>query len=353
MTFLPKFRMGASGRALNLPAVFIMEFLLAALLWGDPGEHPLNPTPATDNCIPTISCQENHTVFLLPINEDPFSFETIGILHAADVVLDASSDCSDSLHFSVYKRTLVQAGQITPHAGDPDSLTLDCFSCGWFVLLVYVWDNNYNPESLQPDGTVGGPNYSYCEVTLLAEDVSSNCECGFYNISGTIRTEGGTPINGVQVHLDNNFDLDAITQFGGSYYFPYSGPPAIVTAKLDTLPLNGVTTVDIIRIQRHILGIEPLAGPYKRIAADVNRDNEITIADVLWLRRLILGKDSTFTNNTSWRFVPANYQFPVPTNPWFDVFPEVFNLPQNSILYETNFIAIKVGDVNGSADTDN
>lgn len=33
---------------------------------------------------------------------------------------------------------------------------------------------------------------------------------------------------------------------------------------------NGVTTLDIVLIQRHILGLKPLNSPYKILAADVN-----------------------------------------------------------------------------------
>jgi hypothetical protein len=46
--------------------------------------------------------------------------------------------------------------------------------------------------------------------------------------------------------------------------------------------------------------------------------------------------------------VDAAYRFPNPANPWATTFPESIsmnNLPGNASI---NFIAIKIGDVNGS-----
>jgi hypothetical protein len=62
------------------------------------------------------------------------------------------------------------------------------------------------------------------------------------------------------------------------------------------------------------------------IAADANNSQTITTSDIIMLRRLILSIVDDLPNNTSWRFVPASYSFPVPTNPWFEQFPEVINI---------------------------
>ena len=41
-------------------------------------------------------------------------------------------------------------------------------------------------------------------------------------------------------------------------------------------PLNGVSTLDIVEIQRHILGMQSLDSPYKIIAADINNDKTLS-----------------------------------------------------------------------------
>ena len=71
---------------------------------------------------------------------------------------------------------------------------------------------------------------------------------------------------------------------------------------------------------------------------------------MIQLRKLILNIDTEFTNNTSWRFVNADFVFPVSSNPWFTEFPEVAsvnNLPEATLT--ADFVGVKIGDVNGSA----
>lgn len=115
-------------------------------------------------------------------------------------------------------------------------------------------------------------------------------------------------------------------------------------------PLNGVSTYDLVLISQHILGIKPLDSPYKMIAADGNRSGSITTFDIVEIRKLILGIYTKLPGNTSWRFVPRNYVFPDPQNPFGSVFPEsgIINPLGSPPVYENEFVAIKVGDVNSS-----
>ncbi|MFK7935243.1 MAG: T9SS type A sorting domain-containing protein, partial [Saprospiraceae bacterium] len=115
-------------------------------------------------------------------------------------------------------------------------------------------------------------------------------------------------------------------------------------------PLNGVTTFDLVTMRKHILGVQTLDSPYKLIAADINNSRSISTFDMVELRKLILQINSDFSNNTSWRFVRADYNFPEPANPWVEAFPEVINF-NNLDVDQTaaDFIAIKIGDLNNSA----
>ncbi|MCU0348655.1 MAG: T9SS type A sorting domain-containing protein, partial [Saprospiraceae bacterium] len=124
-----------------------------------------------------------------------------------------------------------------------------------------------------------------------------------------------------------------------------------LTPSYNTKPLNGVTTYDIVLIRRHLLNIQPLDNPYNIIAADVNRSGSVTTFDLVEMQKLILQITTAFPNNTpSWRFVPATHTFPNPANPFSQAFPEVLALDDIIGNYWTaNFVSIKVGDVNGSA----
>ena len=123
-----------------------------------------------------------------------------------------------------------------------------------------------------------------------------------------------------------------------------------ISPSKDLDPINGVSTQDIVIISKHILGLEALNSPYKLIAADVNNSRSITTLDLIQLRKLILSIDVKFSNNTSWRFIDANYAFPNRANPWLEQFPEIININNmDENMLNGDFVAVKVGDVNGTA----
>jgi hypothetical protein len=113
--------------------------------------------------------------------------------------------------------------------------------------------------------------------------------------------------------------------------------------------MNGVSTLDLVMIQRHIINVSRIQSPYRLVAADVNNDSRISAADLLQLRKLILGLyfEDKLPSNDSWRFVDADYDFMDVANPW--PFKEMINVnfPEDDMM-TGDFVAIKVGDVNGS-----
>lgn len=122
----------------------------------------------------------------------------------------------------------------------------------------------------------------------------------------------------------------------------------LVDAEKNDNYLNGVSTLDLVMIQRHILAIEYLDTPYKIIAADINDSGSIDGIDLVELRKLILGIYSELPQNDSWRFVESDYQFVDPTNPFpFSEYVTMNNV--TSDINDANFIGVKIGDVNDSA----
>lgn len=61
-----------------------------------------------------------------------------------------------------------------------------------------------------------------------------------------------------------------------------------------TDPYIGITTRDIVDIQRHVLGLKRFEEPCRLSAADVNRDGRINGLDLFELRKLILGIYTTW-----------------------------------------------------------
>jgi hypothetical protein len=179
-------------------------------------------------------------------------------------------------------------------------------------------------------------------------------------IGGYIRTESQAGINGVRVVVTAtsplsqsfNTNIDTTDNFG---FFNLNfgaiplGANAILTPIKNDSFQNGISTFDLLLISKHILGVQPLASPYKMIAADVNKSGSVTSFDLVELRKLILGIYTEFPANTSWRFVDKNFVFPNPQNPFSATFPETRTISSIQTNQDSYFIGFKVGDVNGSA----
>ncbi len=211
-------------------------------------------------------------------------------------------------------------------------------------------DLGQNPVQIWVTDAAG--NADYCDNFIILQDNMDHCSG--QPLVGFISTHtDDDPVEDVTVHLNNSTVNETyVTSGTGIYEFenlPMGADYSITPEKTDG-PLNGVTTFDLVIISKHILGIQILDSPYKMIAADINNSTTVTTFDLVELRKLILHINDDFPNNSSWRFVEKAYQFPNPNNPWEQAFPEVINLNNlNSTVDDADFMAIKIGDVNGSA----
>ena len=192
-----------------------------------------------------------------------------------------------------------------------------------------------------------------CFTANIALDPDSICSGlgGFAEVLGNIYSSRGLPVRSVEVELEGSNMPIELTNEDGRYKFPRmpSGGEYMVKSYKNDDPLNGITTLDLILIQQHILQTRLIEDPFDLIAADVNKDGRITGADLVELRRLILGIIPNFTKNTSWRFVDKNHEFDNPENPLLEFLPEFYEIP---VLEEgrmrVDFTGVKIGDVNGS-----
>jgi hypothetical protein len=212
-------------------------------------------------------------------------------------------------------------------------------------------------------------NTQKCLANVIIQDVMGNCDPG---LSVTYRTPLNAGIDSVHAKifgyncLANTFDRELFSGtpsccsgigWGVGYYgefgsiAPAPGYETSITPRKNDQPLNGVTTYDLALISQHILGLEALDSPYKIIAADANQDGKVTTFDIIVLRKLILGITSELPNGKSWRFLPDNYVFPNPQDPFTPPFPEKILVPHSADPLPTyfQFTGVKIGDVNDSA----
>ena len=201
-------------------------------------------------------------------------------------------------------------------------------------------------------------------IELMQDNVFQATEhqsiCGYHGkdavLWGDVTTTNNVMVTDVDVTLTSESSTTPIMSQLIDGAFSLEGIPTCeditISLSKDDAYQTGVTTLDMIMILRNIVQITPFTSPYQHIAADVNNSSSVTTADIVAIRKVILGIEDHFPNNTSWRFVDASYQFRSPNNPLAETFREsaVINLDGSpEEIASQNFIAIKVGDINNSA----
>ena len=225
-----------------------------------------------------------------------------------------------------------------------------------------IFDCNDIPDGVSQEITLSmwvtdlAGNQDYCDVTIVLQDNSNFCKDGLATtrvIGGGMKTANARPIDDIQVIMSSNkpeLNKTIVTDNDGNFQFDQipTGSNVQIKAYDNRDLLNGVSTLDLVHIQRHILGIQSLNDPYNAIAADADNNGKISASDLTVIRKAILGISSSFSNGqTSWRFIPASQHFADPNAPF--PFIETYTFDNvASDKFGQDFIGVKIGDVNNS-----
>ena len=173
-------------------------------------------------------------------------------------------------------------------------------------------------------------------------------------VEGHIRTIGDEGLDNIEVMgvQGTRSSVSAVSGYDGFYRLHATkGPEGINVEPRNLDPtIQGISTLDILKISRHIRGEERLPTPYHIIAADVDRDKRLTARDMTLLRDLLLNKISTLPYG-NWRFVDKNYEFINPLNPLREDIPETIHFDTSAhTIANADFIGIRIGDTFGQFD---
>lgn len=300
---------------------------------------------------PALICRDGLVVELMPLESDTDADGDgdtdagANTVWATDFIARmVEDDCSGPVDYSINRK-----GSLPDRS--QKALTLTCDDPEVLEVEVYAWDNANNPFSIQPNGLEGGANYDFCNNFIEVQDNNQLCEpLGDIDIAGTIISPKGAAMPNIEVRLSGASSRQVMTNSNGEFYMNglIEGYDYSIFPQKRTDLLEGVSTLDIIYITKHILGIEPFNDPYQLLAADLNRSNSVSTLDVILLRKAILNVDQDAMDLAGWRFIDAKHQFNNPSKPWAQNISEVISL--NNIAFDQgglDFIALKMGDVSG------
>ncbi len=196
-----------------------------------------------------------------------------------------------------------------------------------------------------------------CMIAVTVNKDSVLAECTYRDtvttsplVSGFVSFEDGMAVANAMVRISGDQNRNTTTDDEGYYEVkdPTAGEMLYIMPEKNNDPEMGITTLDAILLQRHLLGLADLDSPYKVIAGDLDANGRINAGDILEMRRMILGDISTFSQTESFTFIPSDLEFEDYFDPWAN--GEIFG---KTLMTETesqhvDFMAIKMGDVNNS-----
>ena len=282
------------------------------------------------------------SVEMMPSEVNPTGGEAM--VWAKDFVASPIYDCNgqDDSQTDDRGRPLVTAYSINRVGEQPDreqkTLVLSCTEAVQSLAVeIHAWDE--------------AGNHGYATTFLLVQDNQQICGPEMAEIVGTVRTAWGMPVPAVEVQLSGEVPQRQRTDANGTFRFDSleAGTDlSLMPVKPDN-PRHGVSTLDLIRLTQHLLGSDPIRDPYQQMAADINGNGAITTLDLIYLRDLILRRRAEWPGQEKpWRFLDAGYAFGPTAESLREDYPGVINI--NNLQGETraDFIAVKVGDLDGS-----
>ncbi len=104
-----------------------------------------------------------------------------------------------------------------------------------------------------------------------------------------------------------------VTDGAGNYSFQglVSGGNYTVTPTKSSLTPGspGISTVDVVAVQRHFLNVALIPPGCRLTAADVSGDATVNTVDVIAIQRFFLGLSSGIANTGNYRFAPISRNY--------------------------------------------
>jgi len=224
------------------------------------------------------------------------------------------------------------------------SRTFTCDDLGTVPIQIWVHDEYGNKD--------------YCTTFIKINDNEDACE-GMNEVQGIVNTFTEVAVPQVSASMfkimpDESLEEDesASTSDATGHFtlgFGTTQYDRMIKLSREGKKLEGISTLDLITLQRHLNGEAPITEPYKLYAADLDGNGRVGANDLLLLKKAILGgfKIPGFKGNLSWIFFgdPCNPEAPL------DLFT---GLCHNGVEVDhlgtfpatTTFKALKMGDVN-------
>ncbi|MBK9737560.1 MAG: hypothetical protein IPO92_22430 [Saprospiraceae bacterium] len=199
---------------------------------------------------------------------------------------------------------------------------------------ITVWDKRFNSND--------------CTVSLSYD--LGGCYFGHFELNGNVRSLKGNAVSNaiISLNIDNVFEYPKLSKSSGSglyYLFEwFTGLPYKLSSSYIFRILSGVNKGDLNILRRHLNGIKILNDPFQMIAADINGDRIVDKTDLFLLEMAIINKNQIGFSED--KVIPKSPDLKLEN--WF-AYKDSIILSFNTTKLTQDFVAIKIGDIDGSA----
>lgn len=201
-------------------------------------------------------------------------------------------------------------------------------------------------------------NADYCSIPIFLNENNAACSgqrpTSTFSVRGGVFTGTDAPIEAVEVKVSGERTAVSLTDQNGGFVFEglAGGQDYTFSPVKEDDWTNGISTFDLVLIQKHILNVQTFDSPLQWLAADLNHNGAVSVSDLILLRRIILGKADEESLGAAWLFFPEAHLLPESGAINSDSLPAAYsinNLDTDSLYLA--FTGIKMGDINGTAKT--
>ncbi len=187
--------------------------------------------------------------------------------------------------------------------------------------------------------------FSLCSLTLTGQNAT---------LSGKIMKADSSGLTNVTVKLydqTGNLVDQMMTGPSGNYVFSdlTTGQLYLVSPERPDDVSNGVSVLDMMLLSQHILMNGMLTTPAQVLAADMNNSGGMTTFDLILIAKGILDIPGLPDFAGEWRFFRSDLAFTDPGNPFNGITSSSNELLLEESTIHFDFIGIKPGDIDGSA----
>ncbi|HMP31195.1 MAG TPA: hypothetical protein PKD85_16430, partial [Saprospiraceae bacterium] len=165
-------------------------------------------------------------------------------------------------------------------------------------------------------------NQDFCTTLLTVQDNGNICKAGnvLTALSGHIQDIHGLGVTNYSIVVkDKDFNFVTKKDFTTPSYTIdslYSNQQYMLFVEKENKLGSEINTFDLLKIQRHILGIRKFTSPLEFLAADVDNNGRVVVGDIIEIRKFILGiSDMYDTPINVWQFVREGQTFENPSRP--------------------------------------